>query len=241
MTDIVIPLNNQSHWDNNELRYALRSVEKYVTGVRDVHIVGNCPHWCKNVVHHYVPSSYQATYIGINSAASNVLGKIEYVIHDLSDDFLFMNDDHFFLQAFDANDIPFYYDGKLSELLVKVSNQPYKKQIWNTINELLPEHDMKNFDTHTPIVFNKVKFLDTVVKHDWFIDQGYCMKSLYCNQLKIEGTPMEDVKMIRSRTQPNIDLFLENKPMFSIDDMALNNYLKRKFETLYPKKSKYEI
>ena len=49
--DIVIPLGTESRWHDNELRFTLRSIEKHLTGYRNVIIVGWCPPWVQNVVH----------------------------------------------------------------------------------------------------------------------------------------------------------------------------------------------
>jgi len=38
--DVVYPLSNGSHWDNNELRYSLRSLEKYALNLGRVFVVG---------------------------------------------------------------------------------------------------------------------------------------------------------------------------------------------------------
>ena len=52
MVDIVIPLGNGCIWDdNNELKYALRSVQKHLKGFGDVIIVGQKPKWIKNIIH----------------------------------------------------------------------------------------------------------------------------------------------------------------------------------------------
>ena len=45
----VIPLGNGSLADNLELKFSLRSIEKYVSGISHIVIVGNCPEWLTNV------------------------------------------------------------------------------------------------------------------------------------------------------------------------------------------------
>ena len=49
MIDVVIPLGTGSRWQDNELRYCLRSIEKNLSGVNEVVIVGEKPKWLTNV------------------------------------------------------------------------------------------------------------------------------------------------------------------------------------------------
>ena len=48
MTDIIIPLGTGSRFDDIELKFALRSVEKHLSNVRDVYVIGNWPDWLRN-------------------------------------------------------------------------------------------------------------------------------------------------------------------------------------------------
>ena len=55
--DIVIPLGTGSRWQNNELRFALRSIEKYLTGYDKIFIIGECPSYLQNIIHIPCPPS----------------------------------------------------------------------------------------------------------------------------------------------------------------------------------------
>ena len=50
MISVVYPLGTGSKWQNNELRYSLRSLSK-ISGIGDVFIVGEKPDWVRNVIH----------------------------------------------------------------------------------------------------------------------------------------------------------------------------------------------
>src|SRR5436190_6206687 len=45
MIDVLIPLGKGSRHDNLELKYCLRSIEKHLTGIKNVWIVGQKPGW----------------------------------------------------------------------------------------------------------------------------------------------------------------------------------------------------
>jgi len=57
--DIVYVLGSGSEWDDNEIRFSLRSVEKYLTGVGNVYIIGKKPNFLKDIIHRSVPDSYK--------------------------------------------------------------------------------------------------------------------------------------------------------------------------------------
>ena len=51
--DLVYPLNKLcSHWRNQELRYSLRSVEKFVKNYRNIYIIGDKPKYLNGEVAH---------------------------------------------------------------------------------------------------------------------------------------------------------------------------------------------
>lgn len=237
MIDIIYPLRHAgSHWDNNELKYSLRSVEKHLTGVRNIWVIGERPKWINpaNLNHRFhVDESI--------FPARNIYLKIKSMCQhpEISENFLFMNDDHFFTHDFVASEIPYYYTGDLREIK---NNTTYQETINNTIRTLENRNRLTlNFDTHTPIIYNKEKFLKTTSEYFWTKDHAYCIKSIYCNTLKIEGVNIEDGKFRNPKGDEQLDHWLSKHKIFSIEDTAINRDLEKRFETLYPTKSKYEL
>jgi len=51
MIDVVYPLGSGSAWDNNELRYSLRSLENNLLDLGRVFVVGQRPPWLVEAVH----------------------------------------------------------------------------------------------------------------------------------------------------------------------------------------------
>src|SRR6187431_2538921 len=94
LTDILIPLGKGSRHNDLELVYCLRSIEKHLKGVGNVFIVGESPERVKNCMHVSVKDSPNNW-----DRAKNIYRKIRRCcsLPDLSDNFLFMNDDHFLL------------------------------------------------------------------------------------------------------------------------------------------------
>ncbi len=233
--DVVIPLNHRSFWNDNELKYALRSIQKHLKNYRDVFIIGNKPRGgLVNLGH--IPFPDQFLY-----PARNIFAKIMKACKndEISENFLFMNDDHFLLSNFEADKFPFFYKGFLKEDLSNPTD--YKHTIENTIRVLNGAHPLKNFDTHTPILYNKKRFIESLDIYDWNLPHAYAIKSLYCNVQNIPGVYEPDGKIRRAKEASMLRSYLANKKVFSIDDTAINIPLENYFKSLYPEKSKYEL
>lgn len=102
----VVTNVGERRWrDNNELRFSLRSLYQYAPWVKRIFIVINDdtkpPNWL-NVGHPKVSIIYASTILSNSSAApifnSNVLELNLHNIPGLTDPFLYMNDDFYFMQ-----------------------------------------------------------------------------------------------------------------------------------------------
>lgn len=233
-TSIIIPLGNGSRWNNTELRYCLRSITKHLTGYGDIFIVGEKPEWLRNVVHIPCPDYGDKTY----HKERNIYEKIMAACKDerVTDDFLFMNDDHFLLQDFEAGKFPYYCQGWLSEFMTVTD---YKYTVRNTI-EAFPGH-MLYFDIHSPVVYNKSKFEAAMEPFDWSLKFGYCIKTIYCNAIELRAIEYPDLKINEVYSSDKICKLIAGRPWFSIGDKAREGGLLKVLNEIYPNKSPYEI
>ncbi len=228
--DLLYILGKGSKWEDNELRFSLRSVEKHLKGYGSIYLIGEKPEWIKNV--HHIPFKDR---VGCKQA--NIMRKIYEGTKQpgLSSDFIFMNDDHFLLQDLHVNDIAFWYDGLLLDKFKRAANVPYANCIHHVIDEL---GDGKYFDIHTPIKYNRTLFRDVMDRFDWDNGSTFIIKSLYCNWLGIEGVQLDDNKRDfhewRFAVKQN-----EGKLWYSTPDhvgSGVRNYLNH----LFPEKSGFE-
>lgn len=238
MKDIVIPLGQGSRWNDNEIRYCLRSVAKYLPKAR-VFIVGYKPKWLNSVEHiPFVEDSAQ------EAKERNIMRKILAACDHpgLSDDFLFMNDDFFLLKKPPVN-YPFYFDKPLEQ---KIEARRTRDHYWyaqvNTCKILKKEGlETLNYDVHFPIIYNKEKFRQVMSMYDWSVKHGYVVKSLYCNTLEVEGKRAKDCKLITRKRKEDFRLYVKGKHMFSIGDGAINGQLEFFLRELFPTPSRFEM
>lgn len=221
---IAIPLI-ESIQDNIELRYALRSVEMYLTGVSSITIIGYKPSWLRNVTH--IP----------HDAAINTEWK-EKNIYDklclMRGKFLYMNDDHFLLHQYNARKFPYYYEGTLADKLNKTFvRNVYRKTIENTM-QIEPHKPF--FDIHCPIIIDTDYFC---MKADWNNKFGYCLKTLYTSWDKA-FVPATDLKLTAQFDEQQIRQLIADRLWFSTSEAAWNEPMIKVMNELYPKKSKHE-
>lgn len=231
--DIVIPLGSGSKWSDNELRYCLRSIDRFGQDISNIYIIGNKPAFLNELPIH-IP--FNEGKIKEKNIWDKVLKSCN--TPEISDSFFFCNDDFFFLKPFSAINYPYYF-----RPTYRMPNAPYFKILQRSMDLYgamgLPQ---KHFDVHRPMIINKPKFINTYQAFEPELSKhkGLIMKSSYCNLNGIEGIPTTDIKL-RRRDSLRLNEVLKDVDMFSIYDDVINknfiNYMKIKF----PEKSKYEL
>lgn len=228
MIDVVYVLGRGSRWEDNELRYSLRSIEKHLKDFGKVWIVGEKPAWVTNVNHIPATDPYRVP-------DTNILYKLKIACNnaEISDTFLFMNDDHFLLHNFNTETFPFYYSGTLEQYTRKRGQDSYGRRCVNSMKWLkMKGYNTLYFDTHYPIRYQKKAFLE--IFKDVEIDRGfgYVIKSIYANAMNFEDQEIMDCKF---SSPPSIgQICFSTYPNPSTE---VRNYLLQTF----PDKSKFEI
>lgn len=180
--NLNIQSSTNARWkDNDELLYSLRSVEKFIPWINHIYIVTNnqVPYWLNTkhpkitIVDHkdIIPEKYLPTF------NANVIEGFIPFIKNLSEYFLFSNDDMFFNDYFE----PSYFftdDGKpivnMKESKLKKRNESmYIKWLWD-INTKVNEKFNTNYmldDSHNIIPYRKSFLIDNLNDNfcrDWF-------------------------------------------------------------------------
>jgi hypothetical protein len=238
--DVVYVIGSGSKWDNNELRYSLRSLEQHFPH-RNVVIVGVRPSWLQNIVHIDV----QDTFSNVNGGKyKNVIQKIRGACKDsrVSEDFALMNDDFFFLR--DTPEILPYSLGMLEDQIEHYNNP--NSQYYNALirtKRFLKKIGIESpasYAVHYPMMYNKSKFLQMIDELDW-LEKPCSWRTIYGNMFNRMYVTTRDFKV---SSEESLTSFLEKgyyDEFLSIsDNVALlpkfQNWLKERF----PNPSKYE-
>ena len=239
--DVVYVLGKGSNWRNNEIRFSLRALESNLKGIRKVWIVGEKPDFVKNVTHIQHPDE-----LGGNNADGNIIRKVLRVCQEptLTENFLFINDDHLIMKPVVAAEIPPYRKMDMAPLQDEYfQDNSWRGRLWRTKNILLKKgYPAFHFDCHVPIVFNKKLFPEVMSKFDYEKDTGYTIKSLYGNVIHPDGPELKGEKVIVFKPFILADIInrVRNRTFVAFNDEGLKIALKQWLYNRFPMPSKYE-
>lgn len=237
--DVVIALGKGSKWNNNELRYCLRGLERHAIGLRRVFVVGEDPGFLGELV----------THIPVNEPNNSKEHNIAYVIKqacmnpDISDDFIFFNDDHFLISEFHLRSYPYYSKGDLASGAAHATAAGYKRALENTLNALRnASKPTRSYEVHVPIIYNKAKFISL---SDWWnmsahTPFGFVARSIYVNALGLSGPTITDMKIRQCAGPEDVARIVRGRNVFSIADSAVGKGVAEYLNKMYPSKSKFE-
>ena len=249
--DILYVVGTGSKWNNNELRYSLRSIEKNGINVGRVFIAGYLPDFVNEKSVIFVPVKDKTTV-----KHYNIIHAIDYVIQNTdigindNGDFLYSSDDHFYIKPTDFGNYPIYSRGK--DLPDNPKNCVGHKKYYTTListRKLLQSYNLpyQYFSWHGNTHFNTKFWNDPIMKE--LVQKSYTMSEgceptcLMLNyQMSVE--PFEFVvradKKIKSND--NIKLFkakIADREVFSTASI-ITPYLPQVLKEFFPNKSKYE-
>ena len=247
--DIVYPLGTGSLFNNLELRYSLRSLEKYVHNYQTVYIVGEKPGWINwekeadesagKIIH--IPYK---EFTG-SDRAHNVVCKLFTACEmpELTEDFLLMNDDFFFVCTRDAVTYPNYYKGEIKDTITTHRNFHYKRRLQMTYDELKARgFGTRDFGIHLPVIINKTAFPYILGEFEFSAEKTYSFRCLYGNLRILEATYLTDVKIYTAlKTPEQIESKASYRDCISINDASLNDAMKIFLQNKFPEPSPYEI
>lgn len=225
MIDILYIKGKVSPNDDLELRYSLRSLQNVVDKGR-VFITGNRPDFVKNVVH--TPCD------DIGCRTINHWWKVRETIlkTDISDDFILMYDDIFFMKGITLGDFPFYNRGLIKDH--KTGTSSYIQNL-KEAQKILTKMGKTTIDytLHIPCIYNRDNFLKMDDIYFSYIDK-YPAPSVRCmyGNLFVGNSPFREDLKIRNKNY-NID------DIFSTADETFK-YVLPLLKKEFPERCKYE-
>lgn len=236
--DILIPLGRASTWQNNELRYCLRSIEKFASGYDRIFVVGDDPGFLSKRVEFRatkdIPANKQA------AIAHKIFWAFQYT--DISNTVALFNDDYVLRDRVNLGRLLSYQRGPLEAALASQDDPVYRASLEETMCALRDVgKPAYHYDIHVPIIITGRAFVE--LKAWWAKSicskNGLVVKSTYANNaLLYPGPVMRDCKL-RERYD-DIDQATRGRFVFSYSDAGLTEVLKRWLTETFPEKSKWE-
>jgi hypothetical protein len=236
MIDVVYILGPGSKWNDNELKYSVRSVLKHLKNYGRIWIVGNKPKCKLDAPAIFIPIDPNPR----KHKNANIRDALREIAKtgECSDWFIYMNDDFFFTKDVEASKIPNYFCGTLGARSSGYSDKSagYWRTIVYTYGVLAAlGYSTRDYEVHGPILMKKSLLLEALdLKGTEPLLQ---IRSIYANAFPGKNEVIRDCKF---GTYPDPKLTKEKmyetiaeRPFFSIGD-ELTDEQKAIFEELYP-------
>jgi len=186
------------------------------------------------------------TFLGTRKSTNkyaNAKNNIQHIVNSpqVSDEFIFMNDDFYIMQPLDR--LQYYhgghFDNKLNKFKIYAPDTPYTKMLHRTKSVLdgLGIDGPLDYTLHVPFLYNKKK-LAKILPYDGSV------RTIYGNVHKVGGREIQDVKVHPKRRKPHalepFDYLNNPTPFLSTDDRAFESVKTNLLGKVFTKPSKYE-
>ena len=243
--DLLYLLGPGSKHDNVELKYSLRSIEKYCIGYDRVFVVGQRPEWLTNVEYYFCEDD-------LGCSHKNMMKKILFACKntDISEDFVMQADDHFYVKPYDFNQIAPYERGELPTKFKEIEVAPtYRTSLIDTRNFLSSHgYPIRNCSQHCGIWFKKSLWLqieEEILKPAFEFPYGLESSTIMCaamnKHLEIPYVYRHDKKIKKFDNEEHLKERIGDNFCFSIYDGAFLYGIEEILAKWFPEKSKYEI
>ena len=154
--DVMIPLGSRSIWDDNEVRYAMRSIFRNFVPLGKVFLVGHRPKWLDSDASGLVYLKTKDPFARCKDA--NMIRKVLIACEaGISRRFLRLSDDQLVLQPSTPADLPPVHSGPIRRSKIG----KYGKKLWRTrlMTEARGIKEPRNYDTHAPAMVDRDDFV----------------------------------------------------------------------------------
>jgi hypothetical protein len=218
--------------ENEELKFSLRSVEKFFPE-SDVWVIGGKPSW------------YLGNFVPVSSGPDvfqNVRNSLSIVSQnkEISEEFIFMNDDFFFVRHMET--IPYYISGTLRDRIISNKtngvNSSYIRRLVDSYKHCKSfRNPPLDFDIHTPMPVNK-KLMSEVLGDKIMWRSNYGNRFVKDN----ETVTIKDVKVYEKESYSfkNYDFMSFEYPFFSTNDDSFELVREKLLNDMFASSSKYE-
>lgn len=235
--DIFIPFKaGASAAMDQELRYALRSIQKHVKNYRNIWIAGTSkPEWLQEVKFVQVKDDRGSKQMNIHDAIKAVLNQKE-----CSDNIIFWADDNAVLKTVDARNFPIVVTDE--DMMKYDSNGKWWSRTLRATGEILKAKNFStiSYESHTPVVFSKEKYLKMDEEFDYYKNpNGLCYISMYCNYYNLIPTHKQSEIKVTFQGEANKQ-YLEGKTFIGYNNGGVEGGVLKILQELFPNPSKYE-
>lgn len=232
--NVLYIVGNGSVYGNVELRYSLRSLDKFGKNVGRVFITGECPDFIDREKVTFLPE------LDIGKPMINHWWKVDQTFRktEIGDRALLMYDDIFLCKPVDLAKYPWRWKSELPDL---PQEGEYRSCLFNA-HEWLFERNLPvlNYENHIPCIYEKEKFLSMAEDYNELklYDSPMAVRSVYANRFGVGDEHQEDLK-IRA-TVDNLDKLIADRDCFSIASDCYEGPVEDWLKKTFPERSRWE-
>lgn len=253
----VVYIYRHSPNDDFEIRYSMRSIDKYAPYIRKIWVYGDKPNFLSedtSIVEH-VPHELTSRVLGVKTPVRNffLMHFLSSLTPGLAGEYLSFSDDYFLIKDFP------YEEARKDRFLEDMANLErgvglWKSALWHTYDTLLRlDYTGYNFETHVPAYMTRKRvmeayceFKDYITEDPWF---GMTAKTAILNHAhKKENSKLVDMSKEKPRAgfwgkQPEykeIEKVVQGKLFFNFDDDAFCPNIEKFLKKRFPKRCRYE-
>ncbi len=234
--DLVYMLGGGSKWDNNELRYSIRSaVKNFRSQFGRIFIVGIKPEWLQGVLQIRMRDPYSCK-------LQNVIEKLKAVCKDerVSEKFILMNDDFFFLKP---GTLKTMHLGNIDNQIKKHKTKSgyYYEALIKTkvmLQENFKVTEVKSYEVHAPMAMDKQVLLP-LLEIAGATAQSFLFRSIYGNASGIGGAQVTDFKAYQ-QAELAYQIKKERQFLSTSDQLVHSEKLRALLKRKFPKATEYE-
>lgn len=236
MADVLYIVGYGSLYQNEELKYSLRSLAKYGRNFGRVFITGRCPPFINRDKVSFLPE------LDIGKPMINHWWKVSQAFSktDISDKAILFYDDIFLCRPVDLSNYPWYYRGDLphDKPHGEYGRCLYNARLWLEDNL----YSAKNFECHNPCIYYRPAFLKMSPIYEGLklCETPPAVRSIYANRFINNGRFREDLK-IRAFVKDLKSVVIGKRDCFSIADDCLQGPVMDYLTAEFPHKSEWEL
>jgi|GEM_PF-994900 len=238
--DVVYPISGGFHgkkrlgskWNDNELRYSLRSLEQYFQNLGRVFIVGHKPDWLTGVVHLPAEDTHR------HNKDANLIDKVLLACRSgVSPTFLRLSDDQCLLKPWDGLQV-----WHMGNAMGRRGGKWWRRM--QRTCEHLQSHGRPTFfyDCHAPAPVDRETFIQVATEADYQTPPGMCINTLYFNTIDIPRDKMSGRKVAfhRPTKAKRLRRGTKGKLFLGYSEKGTNEAMKQFLQELFPTPSRFE-
>jgi hypothetical protein len=231
--DVVIPLSRGSQHNDLELRYALRSIRRYLRGVQQIWLIGHKPDWVEGVRH--LPAEDDTP-----SSDRNIMRKLLLACQqdEVAEQIIFWSDDQVVLVPIAVQQMGPWAWGEITPDWQPKTH--WHRRLKRTA-DLLRQKGLPTYhcDTHIPVPYRKAELRRVLeeTRQEWDQGDGVCVNTWVCNHLykpPVETVDGRKATIEEPLSYQEIQEQLQGRWFLGYNDAGFTPELRQVLYTLFP-------